>query len=88
MYTNTKEVIDQIARYNASGFKDNNLVDQILSNYSNFDSDNKKEVEQYMYVVYRGKFDSLALCQIGLMSRIYKMINLRLLSDLSSFLVI
>ena len=29
-----------------------------------------------------------ALCQIGLMSRIYKMINLRLLSDLSSFLVI
>lgn len=61
MYTNTKEVIDQIARYNASGFKDNNLVDQILSNYSNFDSDNKKEVEQYMYVVYRGKFDSLFL---------------------------
>ncbi len=30
----------------------------------------------------------MALCQIGLMSRIYKMINLRLLSDLSSFLVI
>ncbi|WP_325167203.1 alpha-glucosidase/alpha-galactosidase [Enterococcus casseliflavus] len=30
----------------------------------------------------------VALCQIGLMSRIYKMINLRLLSDLSSFLVI
>ena len=61
MYTNTKEVIDQIARYNASGFKDNNLMDQILSNYSNFDSDNKEEVEQYMYVVYRGKFDSLFL---------------------------
>ncbi|MEM5153173.1 hypothetical protein AACA95_09505 [Enterococcus faecalis] len=32
--------------------------------------------------------DIKALCQIGLMSRIYKMINLRLLSDLSSFLVI
>lgn len=40
----------------------------------------------------KGKEDAdrqtLALCQIGLMSRIYKMINLRLLSDLSSFLVI
>ena len=61
MYTNTKEVIDQIARYHASLFTDNNLMDQILSNYSNFDSDNKKEVEQYMYEVYRGKFDSLFL---------------------------
>lgn len=61
MYTNTKEVIDQIGRYNASRFEDNNLIDQILSNYSDFDSDNKKEVEQYMYVVYRGKFDSLFL---------------------------
>ncbi|RTK21292.1 hypothetical protein DRJ79_14665 [Enterococcus faecalis] len=35
-----------------------------------------------------GSWLFLALCQIGLMSRIYKMINLRLLSDLSSFLVI
>lgn len=34
------------------------------------------------------EFGLMALCQIGLMSRIYKMINLRLLSDLSSFLVI
>lgn len=61
MYTNTNEVIDQIDRYNASEFKDNNLMEQILINYNNVDSDHKKEIEQYMYVVYRGKFDSLFL---------------------------
>uniref|UniRef100_UPI0031E86625 hypothetical protein n=1 Tax=Lactiplantibacillus pentosus TaxID=1589 RepID=UPI0031E86625 len=55
------EIINQINRYNSSGFKENTLVDQILKKYNALDSDNKKELEPYMYLVYRGKFDSLFL---------------------------
>lgn len=55
------EIINQINRYISSGFKENTLVDQILKKYNALDSDNKKELEPYMYLVYRGKFDSLFL---------------------------
>ena len=59
------EIINQINRYISSGFKENTLVDQILKKYNALDSDNKKELEPYMYFVYRGKFDSLLNCKIN-----------------------
>jgi len=56
-----RQIMNQINCYILSEYKDNNLIDPILKNYNNVNFDNKKEIEPYMYEVYRGKFDSLFL---------------------------
>ncbi|WP_445623549.1 hypothetical protein [Lacticaseibacillus paracasei] len=53
------EIINQIQAYDHSKFKNVSLMEQIIKKYNSLDSDTQKQVEPYMYVVYRGKFDSL-----------------------------
>ncbi|EPD04773.1 hypothetical protein Lpp70_12667, partial [Lacticaseibacillus paracasei subsp. paracasei Lpp70] len=53
------EIINQIQAYDHSKFKNVSLMEQIIKKYNSLDSDTQKQVEPYMYMVYRGKFDSL-----------------------------
>lgn len=54
-------LFEKIQMYKESRFKNTDLIDKIIKNYNDLDKNQKMEIESEMYVVYRGKFDSLFL---------------------------